>query len=194
MRKARECVCIDCYQHLTWANLKGGPEFPTIIPLSYWDNDVQIDRGEDDLMVVMLRESGRSRRLVAKCCYSMLIIDHPSNKQFSFLLFENACKIPWVNQTDPPSVTGLFADRIFMSDWDDLRGELLEFKGDPLRIDQGCCHPFTEKTNRQSIDNLLGETCQSIFQRVSWYTLEMDESLIPKNKGNWPELKPIEPR
>jgi hypothetical protein len=40
----------------------------------------------------------------------------------------------------------------------------------------------------------LGQTCQSIFQRVPWYTLEMDEGVIPKNKGDWPELKPIEPR
>ena len=159
VRMARECACNDCYQHMKWCRAVGGPDVPPIPHGGYWDNDIQLDRGEENLMVVMMRESGRSRRLVAKCCYSMLIIDHPSNKQFSFLLFENACKIPWVNQTDPPSVTGLFADRIFMSDWDDLRGELLEFKGDPLRIDQGCCHPFTEKTNRQSIDNPLGGTC-----------------------------------
>jgi hypothetical protein len=153
-----------------------------------------MDRGEENLIVVMLRESGRSTRLVAKCCYSSLVVDHTSYNGLEFMLFENACKIPWDNETDPPSVTRPPSDRIFMRDWDDSRGELPEFGGDPSRIDQGCCPPFTEKTNRKSIDNPLGETCQSIFQRVPWYTLEMDEGVIPKNKGDWPELKPIEPR
>ena len=74
------------------------------------------------------------------------------------------------------------------------RGKLPEFKGDPSRIEQGCCPPFTNKTNRQSIDNPLGETCQSIFQRLPWYILEVGERLIPKNKEDWPDLKPIEPR
>ena len=50
------------------------------------------------------------------------------------------------------------------------------------------------KQNRKSIDNPLGQTCQSIFQRVPWFTLEIEEGLVPKNKGDWPELKPIEPR
>ena len=194
VRKARECACIECYQHLTWANSKGGPEVPSIIPLSYWDNDVRMDQGENNLIVVMLRESGKSKRLVAKCCYSTLMVDHIGYKRLRFLLFENACKIPWDNETAPPSVTRPPSDRIFMRDWDGSRGELPEFKGDPSRIDQGCCPPFTDKTNWQSIDNLFGKTCQSIFQRVPWYTLEMDEGVIPKNKGDWPELKPIEPR
>ena len=194
VRQVRECACIDCYQHLTWAHNLGGPEFPPILPISYWDNDVRMDRGEDNLMVVMLRESGRSRRLVAKCCHSTLMVDHINYKQLKFLLFENACKIPWDNETDPPSVTRPPSDRIFMRDWDDSRGKLPEFKGDPSRIEQGCCPPFTNKTNRQSIDNPLGETCQSIFQRIPWYTLENDEGVIPKNKGDWPELIPIEPR
>ena len=194
VRQARECACNDCYQHMKWCRAVGGPDVPPIPHGGYWDNDIQLDRGEENLMFVMLRESGRSRRLVAKCCYSTLIIDHPGYKQLSFLLFENACKIPWDNETDPPSVTRPPSDRIFMRDWDGSRGELPEFKGDPSRIDQVCCPPFTDKTNRQSIDNPLGQTCQSIFQRVPWYTLEIDEGVIPKNKGDWPELKPIEPR
>jgi len=194
VRMARECACNDCYQHMKWCRAVGGPDVPPIPHGGYWDNDIQLDRGEENLMVVMLRESGRSRRLVAKCCYSTLIIDHPGYKQLCFLLFENACKIPWDNETAPPSVTRPPSDRIFMRDWDGSRGELPEFKGDPSRIDQGCCPPFIDKTNRQSIDNPLGKTCQSIFQRVPWYTLEIGEGVIPKNKGDWPELKPIEQR
>ena len=111
-----------------------------------------------------------------------------------YQLFENACRIPWDNETDLPSVTGPPSGRVFMRDWDESRGELPEFKGDPSRIDLGCCPSFTNKTNRASIDNPMGETCQSLFQRLPWYSLEIDEGVIPKNNGDWPELKPIEPR
>ena len=126
---------------MKWCRAVGGPDVSPIPHGEYWDNDIQLDRGEENLMVVMLRESGRSRRLVAKCCYSTLIIDHPGYKQLSFLLSENACKIPSDNETDPPSVTRPPSDRIFMRDWDGSRGELPEFKWDPSRIDQGCCPP-----------------------------------------------------
>ncbi len=194
VRKARECACIECYQHLTWANSKGGPEVPSIIPLSYWDNDVRMDQGENNLIVVMLRESGKSKRLVAKCCYSTLMVDHIGYKRLRFLLFENACKIPWDNETSPPSVTRPPIDRIYMKDWDDSRGELPEFKGDPSRIRQEGFRLFSDEANRQIINNPLGETVQDIFQRIPWYTLEIDEGVIPKNKDDWPELIPIEPR
>ena len=194
VRKARECACNDCYQHMKWCHSVGGPDVPPILHGGYWDNDIQMERGEENLMVVMLRESGSTKKLVSKCCYSTLIIDHPGYKQLRFLMFENACKIPWDNETDPPSVTRPPSDRVFMRDWDDSRGELPEFKGDPSRIDLGCCPSFTNKTNRESIDNPLGETSQSLFQRLPWYSLEIDEGVIPKNKGDWPELKPIEPK
>ena len=194
VRMARECACNDCYQHMKWCRAVGGPDVPPIPHGGYWDNDIQLDRGEENLIVVMLREGGRSRRLVAKCCYSTLIIDHPGYKQLCFLLFENACKIPWDRETDPPSVTRPPIDRIYMKDWDDYRGKLPEFKGNPSRIRQEGFRLFSDEANRQSINNPIGETLQNIFQRVPWYTLDINEGVIPKNKGDWPDLKPIEPR
>jgi hypothetical protein len=153
-----------------------------------------MDQGENNLIVVMLRESGKSKRLVAKCCYSTLMVDHIGYKRLRFLLFENDCKIPWDNETSPPSVTRPPIDRIYMKDWDDSRGKLPEFKGDPSRIRQEGFRLFSDEANRQIINNPLGETVQDIFQRIPWYTLEIDEGVIPKNKDDWPELIPIEPR
>ena len=63
------------------------------------------------------------------------MIDHPAYQKIKFILFDNGCKIPWDNETDPPSVTRPFADRIYMKDWNDSRGKLPEFESDPLRID-----------------------------------------------------------
>ena len=95
---------------------------------------------------------------------------------------------------DSPSVTRPPIDRIYMKDWDDSRGELPEFKGDPSRIRQEGFRLFSDEANRQSINNPIGETLQNIFQRVPWYALDINEGVIPKNKEDWPDLKPIEPR
>ncbi len=76
VRQVRECACNDCFQHLTWAYGLGGPKFPPISTISYWDNDFRMDRGEENLMVVMLRESGSSTRLGGKCCVSSLLVVH----------------------------------------------------------------------------------------------------------------------
>ena len=194
IRMARECACIYCYQHAKWANSLGGPEVPPILSGGYWDNDLRVEKGEENMIVVLLKESGKSKRVVSRCCYSTLMIDHPAYNRIGFALFENACKIPWDNEIDPPSVTRPPSDRIFMKYWHKSRGVLPEFIGDPLRIDQGNTLPYTQNNNRQSIDNPMGETCQSLFSRLPWYTLEIDEGVIPKNKEDWPDLKPIEPR
>ena len=39
----------------------GGPKVPIVPTLSYWDNDIEVVRGEEHLRVVLLREDGRSK-------------------------------------------------------------------------------------------------------------------------------------
>ena len=68
-RRVLECCCVDCFHHLEWASSKGGPKVPIVPTLSYWDNDLQIVKGEQLLQVVILRAEGRSQRLISKCCY-----------------------------------------------------------------------------------------------------------------------------
>ena len=76
-RRVMECCCVDCYQHLEWASVMGGPKVPIVPTLSYWDNDIDVVRGEEHLRVVLLREDGRSKRTTATCCFSTLMVDHP---------------------------------------------------------------------------------------------------------------------
>ena len=193
VRKARECACIDCYQHVIWAQSKDGPQVPPILSAGYWDNDIRVESGEENIMVILLRKDARAKRTVAKCCYSTLMIDHPGYKQLRFGLYENTCSISWDNDSEPPSITRPPSDRIFMKDWNASRGKLPEFSGDPLRIDQRVGLPFHENVNRQSIDNPMGETCQSLFRRLPWFSLDVKEGFIPKDKNLWPNLKPVEP-
>ena len=123
-----------------------------------------------------------------------MLIDHPNYKRIQFLLFENACKIPWDNEVDPPTVTGLPSARLFTKHGIGSRGERPEFIGDPERVVERAGLPFTHKTNRQNIDNPLGETSQNLFSRLPWFTLEIEEGLIPTDGFGWPNLKPIEVR
>ena len=51
-RRVMECCCVDCYQHLEWASVMGGPKVPIVPTLSYWDNDIDVVRGEEHLRTV----------------------------------------------------------------------------------------------------------------------------------------------
>ena len=62
VRMARECACNDCYQHMKWCHSVGGPDVPPILHGGYWDNDIQMERGEENLIVVMLRESSSTKK------------------------------------------------------------------------------------------------------------------------------------
>ena len=69
-QEVMECCCLDCYQHLEWASVMGGPKVPIVPTLSYWDNDIDVVRGEEHLRFVLLREDGRSKKTTATCCFS----------------------------------------------------------------------------------------------------------------------------
>ena len=71
----------------------GGPKVPIVPTLSYWDNDIEVVRGEEHLRVVPLREDGRSKRTTATCCYSTLLVDHSAYSGVMFMLFEEAFRV-----------------------------------------------------------------------------------------------------
>ena len=78
----------------------GGPKVPIVPTLSYWDNDIEVVRGEEYLRVVLLREDGRSKRTTATCCFSTLMVDYPGYSGVMFMLIEKACRL----QEDEPEV------------------------------------------------------------------------------------------
>ena len=48
--------------------------------LTYWPNDLEIIKGADRLEACALNSAWRSCRLVASCCFSSLLVDHPAYK------------------------------------------------------------------------------------------------------------------
>ena len=87
-RRVLECCCVNCSQHLEWASIMGGPSVPILQTLSYWDNDIVIIRGEENLRVIVLRENGHSKRATAKCCFSTLMVDNPFYNDVMLKIFK----------------------------------------------------------------------------------------------------------
>ena len=137
-RRVIEYCCVDCFQHLGWASMNGGPQAPTISTLSYWENDLVVEKGENLLQVVLLREKGESLRLVSTCCHSTLMRDNPGYNSVMFMLFEEACRIKWDDMQISPYETRPAESRIFVKDFEASRGKLPDFNGDLDRIHQTC--------------------------------------------------------
>ena len=55
-----QCGCCDCRQAVQWANLQGGPKVPNQ-PLDIWyfENDIKITSGKDELKWIKLRSDGK---------------------------------------------------------------------------------------------------------------------------------------
>ena len=177
-RRVMECCCVDCYQHLEWASVMGGPKVPIVPTLSYWDNDIDVVRGEEHLRVVLLREDGRSKRTTATCCFSTLMVDHPGYHGVMFMLFEEACRIQDDDPDVPPTKTRPAESRIYFKDFDTSRGKLPEFGGDPSRVHQTCCPKYINGWNSKSsptLENPSGEKIQSLFERIPQMILGLEE-------------------
>lgn len=73
-----ECCCVDCRQAAEWAASRGGPPAPAVTSVVYLDNDIVDVRGSQHLSVYRLRGGGATARAVARCCHSILAVDHPA--------------------------------------------------------------------------------------------------------------------
>jgi hypothetical protein len=186
-RRVIECCCVDCFQHLEWAAVNGGPQVSTIPTLSYWENDLVVEKGEDLLQVVLLREKGESLRLVSTCCHSTLMVDNPAYNGVMFMLFEEACRIQRNDIQISPYKTRPAESRIFVKDIEASRGKLPEFNGDPYRIHQTCWPPYVDNWKSRTsptLEHPKGETCQSLFTKVPKIILGLEEEnriLKPSN-------------
>ena len=137
-----------------------------------------VEKGENQLQVVFLREKGESLRLVSTYYHSTLMVDNPAYNGVMFMLFEEACRIQWDDIQISPYKTRPAESRIFAKDIEASRGKLPEFNGDPDRIHQTCWPTYVDSwKNRTSptIEQTKGETCQSLFARVTKIILGFEE-------------------
>lgn len=107
------CCCSDCRQGREWIASKGGPPLKQAVTLIYYfENDLaQVEPEALSLLIaIKLRENGRTTRLVTKCCYSILAIDHPYYDQNVVSVHSGACNLV------APHIAPL--SRIFTGGWD----------------------------------------------------------------------------
>eukprot|EP00450_Noctiluca_scintillans_P037215 CAMPEP_0194538834 /NCGR_PEP_ID=MMETSP0253-20130528/78536_1 /TAXON_ID=2966 /ORGANISM="Noctiluca scintillans" /LENGTH=215 /DNA_ID=CAMNT_0039385017 /DNA_START=28 /DNA_END=675 /DNA_ORIENTATION=+ len=114
-----ECACCDCRQANEWsAWLASRPPPPPLSQLYYFDNDV-LEATEELLELQMLRVGARSTRCVAKCCHSVVAVDHPAYKQNVVMVPGDSCRV------EAASLPGAIG-RVYETDWDEHHDGQLE--------------------------------------------------------------------
>jgi hypothetical protein len=113
------CGCCDCRAALKWCEKKGGPRCPEIVDGTYWPNDWDVMRGKEHLKCYLLREGMQSNRMVATCCHTCLLVDHPFYEEKVCLVLDGEADDPhrfkvMKNYKIPP-----LACRVFMRDASD---------------------------------------------------------------------------
>ena len=146
-----------------------------------------VKKGEDLLQVVLLREKGKSLRLVSTCCHSTLMLYNPAYNSIMFMLLKKLAGFSGMIYGYLLMKQDLAESRIFVKDIEASRGKLLEFNGDPDLINQTCWPPYVDNWKSLTSPNLehpKGETCQSLFMKVPKIILGLEEGnriLKPSN-------------
>lgn len=78
------CCCVDCYQRYDHYASLGGPPVPEAIAKRekpnacyYFPNRLMNVKGKDKITFSRLRADGNTVHMVASCCHSILVTDHP---------------------------------------------------------------------------------------------------------------------
>lgn len=85
------CGCEDCRQALQWGYKNGGVKPDPLPRIYYMRSDIIDVRGRENMVVVKIREDGRSRRIHCTNCYSVLGVDHPNYNDTVFLNWPEHC-------------------------------------------------------------------------------------------------------
>lgn len=87
-----ECCCMDCKKALHWCHSTlRGPELTTAyVDLVYYPNCFQIEQGGEFLDVYMIKEGYSTKRIVATCCGTALMGDHPFYQGAKFVTYKPA--------------------------------------------------------------------------------------------------------
>eukprot|EP01052_Picozoa_sp_SAG31_P009042 SAG31_NODE_467_length_15267_cov_13.792919_18_plen_129_part_00 len=67
---------------------------PEIVDGTYWPNDWDVMRGKEHLKCYYLREGMQSNRMVATCCHTCMIVDHPFYEEKVCLVLDGEADDP----------------------------------------------------------------------------------------------------
>lgn len=90
-----ECCCMDCRKGLQWCTEQGGPipNHAYIADLAYFPNHLKVMSGKDMLRTYLIKKQYNTQRVVATCCWTPLVGDHPSYRQNIFVTYLSSARL-----------------------------------------------------------------------------------------------------
>jgi hypothetical protein len=83
-----QCCCLDCRKGIDWCAEQGGPPGSTsLADLVYVPNSLCVVSGRERLVPYMIKEGYNTVRVVATCCWTPLLGDHPLYQQKRFVVY-----------------------------------------------------------------------------------------------------------
>lgn len=82
-----ECCCCDCRKSLKLFADQGGPTPEPLADVVYFPNALRVDSGMEHLRSFLVREGSNTRRIVAECCWTCVLCDHPSYDGIRFATY-----------------------------------------------------------------------------------------------------------
>jgi hypothetical protein len=120
-----ECCCTDCRKGLEWCATKANQPLPVLNDAIYFANAVQVNKGMDKMTCYMIKEGYNTRRIVATCCWTCLLGDHPVYQGKRFISFLTSVRVRLEDNSTPLIPA---SRRIFQNDLDPkVRSSLVEF-------------------------------------------------------------------
>jgi hypothetical protein len=158
LRSRLLCCCVDCRQAAAHAASIGGP----IVPrgpqdLIYFPNAVTDVKGSELLMLQKLRPDGRSTRVVAQCCHSILAVDHPNYQGNVVMVPLSTCKVQHPMPMLPPQRL------IYTGDWPESYGPVPAFESPPLG------EPYATEANSTPVSGRdMVEDSKRLQESTAW--------------------------
>ena len=135
--------------------------------LFYLENDLTGVRGEENLYLHQLRDGARSTRLAAKCCESILAVDHPAYAGKVIMVPSDACTL-----TTSGALPAAHA-RIYMKDHNEARDGPLPPGEAPEKVFSGAESDWVERLGHRAFFErprpvpFLGFTLPQLCARLS---------------------------
>ena len=168
IRYVIQCGCCDCFQKVDWAiseakkskTLHGRKEGNFMTTNLILETDIESIKGEENLKIFKLRETGKSLFCVATCCHSVLLLNSPSYKGNIVGVIEEACIQKGFKNYQKPCI------RLMIKDWDKRKGNSIEFETQNL-TNETAVHFGDERDTKESLKKAFSkfDVSESKFEK-----------------------------
>ena len=97
-----ECCCMDCRKGVDWCRAlrEKKSSLSLMADLVYFPNWIQVVSGQDNLKPYLIKEGYDTVRVVATCCWTPLVGNHPLYTQRRFVAYEHPLTLTFHKHND----------------------------------------------------------------------------------------------